>query len=295
MFKIYLTKNDSIFYIKMNSINVKHRCLICRTPTILHCKKCQLAYYCSKKCQESDWDAHKHICVEIIPKVCLFKSASETTPYVHPFAKFARFLTESDIGKRIARIIPNSKHQYDMTGFSNPFILILHEIGPDYMHVCEGNSMHKYKLNQDYCDDKWVVYDEEVTVMIDLQLSEYLKFVSSFFRKTPDWTKRSTNYYKHPYAKYARKLTKKDIGKKILRVEPTSIAKDFTGCDLTFDLTLTDIEWYCISVTWYPHGYHVLCAEYYDDKWVVENDVEILMTEDEKHKYLEHHNRIFDF
>lgn len=38
------------------------QCKQCDKNTSMYCSKCQQVYYCSKECQKTDWNEHKHIC-----------------------------------------------------------------------------------------------------------------------------------------------------------------------------------------------------------------------------------------
>lgn len=38
------------------------QCMVCQTLTLLQCKGCALAHYCSAKCQRTDWKTHKPYC-----------------------------------------------------------------------------------------------------------------------------------------------------------------------------------------------------------------------------------------
>jgi len=37
-------------------------CVMCDSKTAEKCSRCQVAYYCSKSCQEKDWKFHRHLC-----------------------------------------------------------------------------------------------------------------------------------------------------------------------------------------------------------------------------------------
>ena len=44
------------------SLLVKKQCFVCNKPTILMCKGCQCASFCSKECQVEGWGSHKKLC-----------------------------------------------------------------------------------------------------------------------------------------------------------------------------------------------------------------------------------------
>merc|ERR1719215_1130646 len=44
------------------SLLVKKRCFVCNEPTMMMCKGCQSACFCSKDCQKAGWPQHKKMC-----------------------------------------------------------------------------------------------------------------------------------------------------------------------------------------------------------------------------------------
>lgn len=51
-------------YNKRNDTFIK--CNVCENKAIYNCSKCEAVYYCSEKCQESDWGNHESSCLEIV-------------------------------------------------------------------------------------------------------------------------------------------------------------------------------------------------------------------------------------
>lgn len=44
------------------SMLVKKQCFVCNEPTVMMCKGCHCACFCSKDCQVEGWKSHKKIC-----------------------------------------------------------------------------------------------------------------------------------------------------------------------------------------------------------------------------------------
>merc|ERR1712078_658360 len=40
-------------------------CVVCHADAEQRCSRCHTEWYCSRKCQVSDWKRHKHICIAI--------------------------------------------------------------------------------------------------------------------------------------------------------------------------------------------------------------------------------------
>jgi hypothetical protein len=52
----------------------KKQCLECEKPCTKRCRQCRSVYYCSRKCQRTDWPIHRHVCnVTPLPKDELMK------------------------------------------------------------------------------------------------------------------------------------------------------------------------------------------------------------------------------
>jgi hypothetical protein len=49
-------------------------CVVCHADAEQRCSRCQTEWYCSRKCQVSDWKRHKSICIAI----CEHKKRAET-------------------------------------------------------------------------------------------------------------------------------------------------------------------------------------------------------------------------
>ncbi len=73
--EILLQSNKTMSISKKLEIQVKleiykHQpCFVCKKDPIQYCAICKLIYYCSSKCQISDWQKHKLSCVSFEEKV----------------------------------------------------------------------------------------------------------------------------------------------------------------------------------------------------------------------------------
>merc|ERR1712196_579342 len=62
-------------------------CVVCHADAEQRCSKCQTEWYCSRKCQGSDWKRHKGICVAI----CESKNrADKEAPMIHECSRPSR-------------------------------------------------------------------------------------------------------------------------------------------------------------------------------------------------------------
>lgn len=55
-------KTDGESAYRKNNDNYEHHCAQCQATAIKKCSKCELSFYCSRKCQVQNWPIHKQIC-----------------------------------------------------------------------------------------------------------------------------------------------------------------------------------------------------------------------------------------
>jgi hypothetical protein len=65
--KLIVDTEDNLYVMESNDIQ---KCLTCREKASSKCSNCNLVYYCSKKCEISDYSKHKFLCKKSLPEYC---------------------------------------------------------------------------------------------------------------------------------------------------------------------------------------------------------------------------------
>lgn len=64
-----MTTEEELKYAKSAKFDVKLKpCRHCKVATSMTCKKCKIAYFCSKDCQKKLWSKHKLLCNKVLRK-----------------------------------------------------------------------------------------------------------------------------------------------------------------------------------------------------------------------------------